>query len=109
SLNLTLSYNNHFFTVPLYNHPGVYLICNLVQTKAEPHMNVKNIHFNPFALSTAKSAWNNPKSSLASRVCKSVAGAVYDIYVKNPYDLTVGNCKSLYNSPEAHSTKQKVA
>ncbi len=73
-----------------------------------PHIHEEptNITYNPFSLTTAKNGWNEQNSSSISRGCKAAVGAVYDIYVKNPYDLTVGNFRAFSNTSE---TKTKVA
>src|SRR5437660_1791510 len=65
--------------------------------------------YNPFSLSTAKAAWQNGNSSPLIKGCKVAVGAIYDIYVRNPYHLTVGNYNYLLNPPEPLSKKAKVA
>ncbi|MCE5293249.1 MAG: hypothetical protein LLF94_01375 [Chlamydiales bacterium] len=67
-------------------------------------MSVQSIYFNPFAFTTAKTAWQN-EISLPAKIFKSATGAIYDLYVKNPHDLTVGNSKAFSHS----SLKKKVA
>lgn len=72
-------------------------------------MDVQNFSFNPLTLSTAWSACQNDTYSPLKKIYKTATGAVYDLYIKNPYDLTVGNCKALINSTEQQSTKTKIA
>jgi hypothetical protein len=72
-------------------------------------MNVQNFSFNPFTLSTARSTWQDPANSSLIKICKTTTAALYDIYVKNPYDLTIGNCMTLIRSTETQSTKIKLA
>lgn len=64
--------------------------------------------YNPFAFSTAEDAWEDKKNLLPVRIYKGAVGAVYDICVKNPYDLTIGNCKKLINAENPQSTRTKV-
>lgn len=71
-------------------------------------MNVQNFSFNPFALSTAKNAWQDEQTSSLTKVFKTAGGAIYDLYAKNPYDLTFGNCNALVNSEEPQSLKTKI-
>ncbi len=71
-------------------------------------MSVSSIYYNPFILDTARSAWQDTESSLPKKIVKSIAGATYDLYVQNPYRLTVGNLKTVINNPQAYSTKAKV-
>lgn len=68
-----------------------------------------NYNYNPFALSTARSAWADKDSSLPTRLFKGMAGAAYDLYAKNPYDLIIGNCEKLLNATEPPSTRTKIA
>jgi hypothetical protein len=64
--------------------------------------------FNPLALSTTEKAWNKPESSLSTRIYQAASSLVYDIYLKNPYDITIGNCSKLMNAKEPQSTLTKV-
>ena len=72
-------------------------------------MNIQKMHYNPFSLTTAIESWNNKAQAIPSKLWKASSGAVYDIYVKNPYDLIVGNIKNLSNPNFTHTTLQKVA
>jgi hypothetical protein len=67
-------------------------------------MSVNNIYYNPVSLETAANTWHNDTSYIPIRFLKTVKSALYDIYVKNPYDLTCGN---LFSSQE--TTTQTVA
>lgn len=62
-----------------------------------------SIHLNPFALATANAAWTEGNYGGV------IKGAVHDFFIKNPYNLTIGNCKNLIESPEVYSTKMKAA
>lgn len=68
-----------------------------------------DFRFNPFALETSRSALSDKQQSLMTKIWKGASGAFYDIYVKNPYDLTVGNCRKLLNAPEPQSRRTKIA
>lgn len=65
-----------------------------------------NMTYNPFYLTTAKNAWNEQNSSSITRGCNVAAGAIYDIYVKNPYNMTIGNFRAFSNTTE---NKTKIA
>ncbi len=71
-------------------------------------MAVQSFSFNPFALPSVESAWRSGASSPVTRLYKSVTGAIYDLSVKNPYDLTIGNLKTLATAP-GFSLRTKVA
>ncbi|MEI8124491.1 MAG: hypothetical protein WCG42_01900 [Parachlamydiaceae bacterium] len=70
----------------------------------------QSIHFqyNPLAFHTTRNLWNNNKSSLPIKLPKLILAAAHDIYVKNPYDLIIGNCKNLINSTQPLSIKTKI-
>lgn len=74
-------------------------------------MSIQNVNysFHPIALSTTGKAWADTKNSLSTRICTAAANVAYDIYVKNPYDLTIGNCKKLKNTKEPPSIFTKVS
>ncbi len=72
-------------------------------------MSIENLYYNPFALNTASAAWNNRESHPASRVVNTVVGALTDICLKNPYDLTIGNARSTFFSAETRTKTEKVA
>ena len=72
-------------------------------------MAIQSFSYNPFSLTSAQSAWNDQSGSCLLRGAKAFAGGVYDIYVKNPYDLTINNVKALINSPNPVPTKTKIA
>lgn len=72
-------------------------------------MSIQNISYNPFALSTAQTDWADTTTSLLTKASKTTASAIYDIYIKNPYDLTIGNCKTLINSSIQIATRTKIA
>lgn len=72
-------------------------------------MNINNFSYNPFAMNTASNAWNDQNLPAPKRAGKAVLGAFYDIYVTNPYNLTIGNSITLAKSPDPLSTKAKVA
>lgn len=72
-------------------------------------MSIQNFSFNPFALNHAKEAWNNQTSSLPVRALKSIGGAGYDIFVQNPYELTIGNCKKWIESDLSLPLTTKIA
>jgi hypothetical protein len=59
------------------------------------------IQLNPFRLDTAYEAWQAPDKSLGSNIWGAVKGAAYDIYVKNPSELTIGNVKKVFTGPQA--------
>lgn len=64
--------------------------------------------FNPFALNTTAKAWEDPTSSQSTRICRAAVNIAYDIYVKNPYDLTIGNCKQLFEAKVPQPTITKI-
>ncbi|MBA3238956.1 MAG: hypothetical protein H0T62_11505 [Parachlamydiaceae bacterium] len=72
-------------------------------------MNVPSICYNPLALATARSAWEDQESSLPTKICKGVVCAAYDIFLKNPYELTIGNISKVIHNPDAYSTMTKIA
>ena len=55
------------------------------------------------------SAWGNKERSIPGRAINTVAGALKDIYIKNPYDLTVGNAQYAFSSSEQRTRLEKVA
>jgi hypothetical protein len=61
-------------------------------------MSIQTLHYNPFALNTAHAAWNDKKKPTSKRLLNTVKGALKDFYVKNPYDLTIGNMKYFFSS-----------
>jgi len=67
-----------------------------------------NFSFNPLALSTAQRVWQNNSSPFLKLGTVPMA-ALYDVYVKNPYRLTIGNGIALIHSAEQHSLKTKIA
>jgi len=58
------------------------------------------IYRNPFALNTACGAWKNQQHSIPRRVVDTIQGGVKDIFLKNTFDLTVGNIKNISLSSE---------
>lgn len=72
-------------------------------------MAISDFKFNPFALTTAESAWQNQEDSAIKKGCKIASGAVYDIFVKNPYDLTIGNSKTLSNLQATPSRATRIS
>lgn len=68
------------------------------------------IHLNPFALHTAKNEWETRDRPLPQRVLRASSGVVYDIFLKNPYDITIGNAKTIFVTSKTQYTKiQKAA
>jgi len=65
-------------------------------------------HFNPFSIPTAKAAWNEEGANPVIAAGKSAAGVVYDIFLKNPYDLTVGNALAWKNSEVSLTRSEKA-
>jgi phage-related protein len=63
---------------------------------------MSSLHYNPLALETAYSAWTTPGTSLGSRVIHTALGTLNDIFVKNPYHLTVGNMRHAQSAPKTH-------
>lgn len=72
-------------------------------------MSVSAFYFNPFALSHAKRAWNDPEKTLPVKILKTMSGAGYDIFIENPYNLTVGNCKKWKSSDIPLSLTTKIS
>ncbi len=74
-------------------------------------MNVQNIsyNFNPFALTTTQKILADKTSCLPARICKGTVAIAYDIYVKNPYELIIGNCKKLITATQPQSVKTKIS
>jgi len=70
-------------------------------------MVVQNFSYNPFSLTNAQSAWNDQSEACLLRGANAFAEEVYDIYVKNPYDLTINNVKALIKSPSPVTYKDK--
>jgi hypothetical protein len=64
-------------------------------------------NFNPVNLSTATHAWKH--SSGFSKVTNALKGAAYDIYAKNPYDLTIGNLQKAATRTPHLNALDKVA
>jgi hypothetical protein len=65
-----------------------------------------DLFYNPLTLSTASRALES--SSSLSQVTGSIGGAIYDVFGKNPYDLTVGNFQKIANG-EASLSVAKAA
>ncbi len=72
-------------------------------------MSVESLKYNPFALNTARAAWGDKERSIPSRAINTVAGALKDIYIKNPYDLTLGNAQYAFSSQTEKTRREKVA
>jgi hypothetical protein len=70
---------------------------------------LNNIHCNPFELQTARSQWTNTEQNFPLRVLRSCSGAVYDIFIKNPYELSIGNGKRLFSSQNTYTKIEKAA
>jgi hypothetical protein len=58
-------------------------------------MLVHSFHCNPFQLSTACHQWSQKDRSCFQRLLGTVKGVVYDLWVKNPYQLIVENGREL--------------
>jgi|GEM_PF-6718953 len=54
------------------------------------------VNYNPFSLQTASNALANKALSFPKKVYYAVGGSLNDIFVKNPYDLTIGNFKHCF-------------
>lgn len=67
-----------------------------------------NITYNLFDLSTAKAAFANNENSLPTRIFNAGTGAAYDMYAKNPYDMTLGNGKRFMKDNIPQSRKIKI-
>lgn len=72
-------------------------------------MSVEILKYNPFALNTARAAWGDKERSIPSRAINTVAGALKDIYIKNPYDLTLGNAQYAFSSQTEKTRWEKAA
>ena len=72
---------------------------------------LKEAHLNPFRLNTAVAAWNQPNKTFFLKAYNSIKGGVYDLFVKNPYELTTGNYRRFFSSENAakHSKIEKIA
>jgi len=67
----------------------------------------ESFSYNPFSLSTAHQAYHSTSTPIV-KAGKVTIGAIYDIFVKNPYDLTIGNAKTLAQTEKSLSLKTKV-
>ncbi len=72
-------------------------------------MNIQNFAFNPFALLTAQNGWQAATNSPLTNLYNGVVNTLYDLYVKNPSDMIVGNVKALTKTAALCSTKTKIA
>lgn len=70
---------------------------------------MQEIQYNPFALPTAYAALTDSNSSFLGKIGKGAVGADYDIYLRNPYQLIIGNISKIIQNPDAYSTMTKVA
>ena len=68
---------------------------------------IPDFNFNPVSLSTATHAWQH--SSGFSKVTNTLTGAAYDLYAKNPYDLTIGNLQKAATGAQHLDALEKVA
>ncbi len=60
---------------------------------------LSSLYTNPFSLKDASLAFNSDqKMDLFERGRKTAWGAGYDIFVKNPFELTIANGKKIYQS-----------
>lgn len=71
-------------------------------------MNVQNFSFNLFSLTNAHNIWKDSASFSLTKLSKTAAAAVCDIYVKNPYDVIIGNVKALIGAAESQSRITKL-
>lgn len=72
-------------------------------------MNIQDFSFNPFALNTAQHLWQSEKTPPIVKGVTAASGAIYDLFVLNPYNLTFGNCNTLITSQEPRSIQTKIA
>ena len=73
-------------------------------------VHLQKIYWNPIALQTAKEAFGHREYSLPRRALGAVSGAVHDVLLKNPYDMTLGNVKRIFfTDSHRYTTAQKLA
>ena len=65
-------------------------------------------HYNPFSLTTEQQgAIGNVDNPLFEKITSTISRAFYDIFIKNPYEITIGNFVALTNSPVPLTTATK--
>ncbi len=72
-------------------------------------LNNLDLFYNPFNLETASLAWNSAKNPIATRVFETIRNAAYDLYINNPYKLTIGNINKITTLNASLTLPQKIA